>query len=141
MYQSMSTLHAVSEQRTDCPLCIRRLCRKDKAVTIAVGMRLATTWKIRVYFSPQFNFTFLSRTNFAAGAQNQWNTYSFPVSTSYLPRYRMKKKTHIFLLRHAILVRVVPCCVTRSWCGAVQSPFFNKYEKVCCSMKISIVNT
>lgn len=68
---------------------------------------------------PGSNFTFTSRTSFTAGAQNQWNTYSFPVSTSYPPRYRIKKKTHIFPLRPAILVRVVPCCVTWSWCGGM----------------------
>jgi len=73
--------------------------RTGTALTIAVGRQLATTRNIRDYRPPWFNFTFMSRTSFTAGAQNQWNTYSFPVSTSYLSNYRMKKKkTPIFSL-------------------------------------------
>jgi hypothetical protein len=98
----------------------RRRCRTGTALTIAVGRQLASTRTICDCRSPRLNFTFTSRTSFTAGAQNQWNTYSFPVSTSYLRCYRMKKKTHIFPLRPAIRVRVVPCCVTRSWCGVVE---------------------
>lgn len=74
----------------------RRRCWTGTALTTAEGRQLATTRTIWEHRSPRFNFTFMSRTSFTAVAQNQWNTYSFPVSTSYLPCYRMKKKLVYF---------------------------------------------
>jgi hypothetical protein len=110
----------------------RRPCRNGTALKIAVGRQLATTRTICDCRSRRFNFTFMSRTSFTAGVQNQWNTYSFPVSTSYLQCYRMKKKliyfpydlpslwvwSHVVLHDHG----VVEFC-------------FNKYEKVWCWIK------